>query len=166
MLLFGREWQLNAFSFKLALHLEGHVFLRKCLTLPMQLSNNTFWETVCCLFFVLRTSPWSPSKSPTSSAQKMKSHLPKLQVSLPCSTLPSSRYSFCRMCSRCFPPDFFFNIHLFNLFIYFWLCWVFVATSRLCSASGEQEVLSGCGAWASHWSGFSGCRARGLGHKG
>ena len=119
MLLFGREWQLNAFSFKLALHLEGHVFLRKCLTLLMQLSNNTFWETVCCLFFVLRTSPWSPSKSPTSSAQKMKSHLPKLQVSLPCSTLPSSRYSFCRMCSRCFPPDFFLIfIYLIYLFTF------------------------------------------------
>ena len=107
MLLIGREWQLSAFSFKPALHLEGCVFLRKCLTLPMQVSNNTFWETVCYLFFVLRTSPWSSSMSPTLSAQKMKFHLPKLQVSLPCSTPPSSRYSFCRMCSTCFSPDFF-----------------------------------------------------------
>lgn len=118
MLLIGREWQLSAFSFKPALHLEGRVFLRKCLTLPMQVSNNTFWETVCYLFFVLRTSPWSSSMSPTLSAQKMKFHLPKLQVSLPCSTLPSSRYSFCRMCSTCFSPDFLKNIHLIYLFTF------------------------------------------------
>ena len=44
----------------------------------------------------------------------------------------------------------FLNIHLFNLFIYIWLCWVFVATSRLFSASGEQEVLTSRGARASH----------------
>ena len=46
------------------------------------------------------------------------------------------------------------------LFVYFWLCCVgfpLVAASRGCSS---------CGAQASHWGGFSCCRARGAGRVG
>ena len=48
------------------------------------------------------------------------------------------------------------------LFIYFWLCWVFIALNVF-SSCGEQELLSSCSAWASHCGGFSCCRAQALG---
>ena len=51
--------------------------------------------------------------------------------------------------SRMSPVYFFFNI---NLFIYFWLRWVFVAGATL-----------HCGVQASHCGGFSCCGARALG---
>ena len=56
----------------------------------------------------------------------------------------------------------FFKINLFiHLFIYFWLCWVFVAHGlSLVVASGDY---SWCGARASHCGGFSCCGARALG---
>ena len=49
------------------------------------------------------------------------------------------------------------------LFIYFWLCWVFIAVCELFSSCREQELLSSCGVWASHHSGFSCCGAQVLG---
>ena len=51
-----------------------------------------------------------------------------------------------------------FLINYLFLFIYFWLCWVFVAARglSLVAASGACS----CGAWASHWGGFSCCGAR------
>ena len=55
-----------------------------------------------------------------------------------------------------------FNVHFKFLFIYFWLCWIFVALS----GSIEWRLLSNCGAWASHCSGFSCCRAQAPGHTG
>ena len=36
---------------------------------------------------------------------------------------------------------FYIYINLFILFIYFWLCWVFVAARRAFSSSGERELL-------------------------
>ena len=47
-------------------------------------------------------------------------------------------------------------------FIYFWLCWVFVAVQPFSSWS-EQGLLSSRGAWASHCGGFSCCRIQVLG---
>ena len=44
------------------------------------------------------------------------------------------------------------------LFIYFWLCWVFVAAHRLSLVVGVGATLR-CSAWASHCGGFS-CGAR------
>ena len=44
------------------------------------------------------------------------------------------------------------------LFIYFWLCWVFLARA-------VSRGYSSCGAWASHCSGFSCCAARTLGSR-
>ena len=38
----------------------------------------------------------------------------------------------------------------FYLFIYFWLCWVFLCCVQAFYSCGEQGLLSGCGAWASH----------------
>ena len=49
-----------------------------------------------------------------------------------------------------------------NNFIYFWLCWVFVAV-RAFSSFGDQGLLSSCGVQASHCGGFSCCQARALG---
>ena len=51
--------------------------------------------------------------------------------------------------------SFFFTILLFYLFIYFWLCWVFVAVQAfsLVAANGAK-LLSNCGAWASHCEAF------------
>ena len=59
------------------------------------------------------------------------------------------------------------NLHLLFLFyvilfIYFWLCWVFIAL-QVFPSCGEQELLSSCSARASHCSGFSCCRAQALG---
>ena len=54
------------------------------------------------------------------------------------------------------------KINLFILFIYFWLCWVFVAACRLSLVWRAGATLP-CGARASHCSGFSCCRARALG---
>ena len=55
--------------------------------------------------------------------------------------------------------DFFF---LINLFIYFWLSWVFVAAHRLSLVVASGATLR-CGARASHCGGFSCCGARALG---
>ena len=55
------------------------------------------------------------------------------------------------------------NKFFFILFIYFWLCQVFIAAQVFPSSFGEQELLSNCGAWTSHHGGFSRCGARTLG---
>ena len=47
-------------------------------------------------------------------------------------------------------------------FIYFWLCWVFIAVHRLSLVAASGATLH-CGARASHCGGFSCCRARALG---
>ena len=44
--------------------------------------------------------------------------------------------------------------------MYFGRCWVFVAVHRAFSSCSEQGLLSGCGARASHCTGFS-CRRAG-----
>ena len=56
----------------------------------------------------------------------------------------------------------FLFIHLFILFIYFWLCWVFVAAHGLSLVARAGATLH-CGARASHCSDFSCCRAQALG---
>ena len=48
-----------------------------------------------------------------------------------------------------------------NKFIYFWLCWVFVAACGLSLVVASGATLR-CGAQASHCGGFSCCRARAL----
>ena len=45
----------------------------------------------------------------------------------------------------------------------FCLCWVFIAAREALSSCSEWRLLSGCGAWASHGSGFSCCEAQTLG---
>ena len=40
------------------------------------------------------------------------------------------------------------------LFIYFWLCWVFIAVQAFCSCD-KQGLLSSCSVWASHCRSFS-----------
>ena len=57
----------------------------------------------------------------------------------------------------------FFKINLFILFIYFWLCWVFVAARWLSLQLRRARATLCCGARASHCGGFSCCRARALG---
>ena len=57
----------------------------------------------------------------------------------------------------------FFNM---ILFIYFWLCWVFVALRAAFSSCSELRPLSSCGVWPSPYGGFSCCRAQRLGHVG
>ena len=59
---------------------------------------------------------------------------------------------------------FFFLINLFiYLFIYFWLCWVFVAARRLSLVVVSGGATLRCGAWASHCGGFSCCGAQAVG---
>ena len=48
------------------------------------------------------------------------------------------------------------------LFIYFWLCWVFVAVDGL-SVVGQVWAILRCGVQASHCGSFSWCRAQALG---
>ena len=48
------------------------------------------------------------------------------------------------------------------LFIYFWLCSVFIAAHRLSLVAARGTTLC-CSAWASHWGGFSCCGAWALG---
>ena len=55
-----------------------------------------------------------------------------------------------------------FMLNLFFFLIYFWLCWVFIAVHGL-SVVVASGVSLHCGAWASHCSGFSCCRAQDLG---
>ena len=50
------------------------------------------------------------------------------------------------------------------LFIYSWLCWVFVAAQAV-SSCGEWGLLRSCGSRASHWGGLSCCRGRALEHR-
>ena len=57
----------------------------------------------------------------------------------------------------------FFKINLFILFIYFWLCWVFIAAHRLYLWLQRAGVTLCCGVRASHCSGFSCCGAWALG---
>ena len=58
-----------------------------------------------------------------------------------------------------------------SLYIVFFL-FVFLAALGLCccsrafSSCSEWGLLSSCGAWASHCSGFSWCREQALGHRG
>ena len=47
-------------------------------------------------------------------------------------------------------------------FIHSWLHWVFVALRRVSLVAASGATLC-CGAWASHCSGFSCCRAQALG---
>ena len=49
----------------------------------------------------------------------------------------------------------FLKIYLFCL----WLHWVFVAACRLFSNCSKWRLLSSWGVWASHYSGFTCCRA-------
>ena len=56
----------------------------------------------------------------------------------------------------------FFFFNKFILFIYFWLCGVFVAARGLSLVWRAGAALR-CGAWASHCGGFSCCGARALG---
>ena len=69
-----------------------------------------------------------------------------------------SRIHWPRVC--CVSSQTFFFFFLINLFIYFWLCWVFVA------ACGLSPVVAGatlrCSWQASHCGGFFCCRARAL----
>ena len=51
------------------------------------------------------------------------------------------------------------------LFIYFQLCWVFIATHRL-SLVWEAGVTLGCDVRSSHCGGFPCCGAQALGHIG
>ena len=44
--------------------------------------------------------------------------------------------------------------HFKKNFIYFWLCWVFVAAGAF-SCCSERGTALPCSAWASHWGGFS-----------
>ena len=58
-----------------------------------------------------------------------------------------------------------YKVHLFikkYLFIYFWLHWVFIAAHGLPLVVESRGLLSCCTVWASHWGGFSCCRAQGL----
>ena len=57
-----------------------------------------------------------------------------------------------------------FLFHLFFFFFHslFKLLWVFVAMCAFLQLQAAGATL-GCGAWASHCSGFSGCRAQALG---
>ena len=56
-----------------------------------------------------------------------------------------------------------------DLFFFFNLFYLFLAALGLCccaqafSSCGERGATLGCGAWASHYGGFSCCRARALG---
>ena len=60
----------------------------------------------------------------------------------------------------------FYFIYLFKkIFIYLWLCWVFVAMCRLSPVGGEQGATPCCGAWASHCRGLS-LRSTGSRHAG
>ena len=52
-------------------------------------------------------------------------------------------------------------------FVYFWLCWVFIAACGLCSSCGRRRLLSRCSVQASHCYAFfllqrTGSGARGL----
>ena len=53
----------------------------------------------------------------------------------------------------------------YHLFIYFWLCWVFVAAQGF-SGCSDQGLLFSCRARASHCGGLSYCGARALGCRG
>ena len=58
------------------------------------------------------------------------------------------------------------QIHFGSFFsFFFWLCWVFIAVLGLPLVVGEGSTLC-CDARASHWGGFSCCRAWALGHSG
>ena len=63
---------------------------------------------------------------------------------------------------QCFLPLPLFFFFLMNLFIYFWLCWVFVAARAFLQLQRAGATLC-CGARASHCGGFSCCRAWALG---
>ena len=72
-------------------------------------------------------------------------------------------------CSTASPREIVFIIIIIYVFIYLWLCWVFIATCglSLTVASGGlffcREEATLCGTGASHYSGFSHCRAQTLG---
>ena len=54
------------------------------------------------------------------------------------------------------------NSFSFSFFLYFWLCWIFVAVQAF-SSCGKWGLLSSCCARVSHCGGFS-CGAWALGH--
>ena len=65
--------------------------------------------------------------------------------------------------ARQFPRHaFFFFFKLINLFIYFWLRWVFIDARGLSLAAASGVTLH-CGVWASPCGGFSFCGAQALG---
>ena len=49
-------------------------------------------------------------------------------------------------------------LNLWNFFLSFWLCWIFVAAQTF-SRCDEQGLLSSCGEQASHCGGLFYCRA-------
>ena len=57
-----------------------------------------------------------------------------------------------------------FSQTLFKI-LYFWLCWVFVASCGI-SVVAESGSCSSCAMLASHCSGFSCCRAQAMEHSG
>lgn len=75
---------------------------------------------------------------------------------------PTHRYTPPQDLQVCVPVHFFL---LLVLFVYFWLCQVSAAV-RAFSSCGEEGLLSGCGALASHCSVVSSRRTWALGHSG
>ena len=57
--------------------------------------------------------------------------------------------------------------HLFSVFFlklsYFWLHWIFIAALGLSLVASSRQLFSSCDVQASHWGGFSYCRAWALG---
>ena len=64
-------------------------------------------------------------------------------------------FTFC-----CFPKTLIHSFIKINLFIYFWLHWVFIAVHRLSLVAASRGTLH-CGARASHCSGFSSLQSMG-----
>ena len=73
-------------------------------------------------------------------------------------------HTLCECClvTSQFPRLLFLNKFIYFYFIYFWLCWVFVAVPRLSLVVASRATLR-CGARASHCGGFSCCGARAQG---
>ena len=55
-------------------------------------------------------------------------------------------------------------LFFFLNFIYFWLCWILIAT-QVFPSCGKQRLLSSCGVQASHCGGFSCCSSQPLEHR-
>ena len=57
------------------------------------------------------------------------------------------------------------DFFLINLFIYFWLCWIFIAVHRLSLFVASRGHFSSCSVLVSNCVGFSCCRAQALEHQ-